>query len=692
MRPEILFPYFAELTTLPGIGPKTAPLIERLVSGRSVIDLLFHLPTDWIDRRPRDNIAALPIDEISTVRASVNSVRVGHGSAPTRIRLSDDTGILTLVYFRAQPRWLQSTFPLNKEIIVSGRVEDFNAERQIVHPDHVCDPEKGESPPEVEPIYSLTAGVTGRLLQKVMSAALDAVADLPNWSDPHLLQKNKWPEFKAALETLHRPDVHDNEAFQRARKRLAYDESFAREITVALARRARDQRRGVAIQNNPHVIEDLLASLPFSPTGAQLRAYEDIKRDLSSNVPMRRLVQGDVGAGKTLVAAMAIAQAAADDKSTLFMSPTEVLARQQADSLERFLSPIGFHCAPLTGRDKASQRKQRISEINQGALHCLSGTQALYQDNIEIDNLGLIIIDEQHRFGVADRVKLTAKGEAPHVLMMSATPIPRTLSAALHGDLETSILDEKPAGRKPVVTRAASDKRTDEVINAVAAAADRGERAFWICPAVDADDAEDAAAERRHKILMERIKRPIALVHGKLPPAAKDAALEAFKAGEASVLVGTTVVEVGVDVPEATIMVIERAEKFGLAQLHQLRGRVGRGDKPSSCLLMYKSPLTESGRNRLDVLRQTEDGFLIAEADFKQRGPGDLLGLKQSGLPDFKVLDLTQDAELFGISRDDAKNLVSQDPELASERGQSVRLLKELFAQNISSTIQAQTD
>ena len=684
MRPEILFPYFAELESLPGIGPKTAPLVARLVGGTRVLDLLLHLPVSWIDRRPRENIAALEIDEIATVKARVNSVRAGRGSAPTRIRLTDDTGVLTLVYFRAQPRWLQATFPMNKELLVSGRVEDFNAERQIVHPDHVCDPAKGEAPPQVEPVYRMTQGVTGRTLQKAISAALDTIEELPAWGDQHLIEKHSWPGFKQALEQLHRPTLHDPTAFEKARKRLAYDEAFSRELAVAQAKLAREKRRAAPIPANPHVIEDLLAALPFKPTSAQLRAFEAISMDMATPSPMRRLVQGDVGAGKTLVAALAIAQAAAQGKISMMMSPTEVLARQQAESLDAFLKPVGFRCEALTGRDKPADKKRILQRVNSGDLHCLSGTQALYQDSIEINELGLIIIDEQHRFGVADRMKLSAKGDAPHLLMMSATPIPRTLSAALHGDLETSILDEKPAGRKPVVTRAAPDTRVEEVMQAVARAAERGERAFWICPAVDADDAEDAAAERRREILAKRVQRPVALVHGKLPHADKDAALEAFRKGDASVLVATTVVEVGVDVPDATIMVIERAEKFGLAQLHQLRGRVGRGDKPSSCLLLYKPPLTESGRNRLDVLRQTEDGFEIAEADFKLRGPGDRLGLKQSGLPDFRVLDMTQDADFFLLARTDARNLLSRDLDLSEPRGQAVRLVREIFAPPIT--------
>ena len=418
-----------------------------------------------------------------------------------------------------------------------------------------------------------------------------------------------------------------------------------------------------------------------------MRAFNDIRSDMSRATPMRRMIQGDVGAGKTLVAALAAALAAGDGRVTVFMSPTEVLARQQAEGLDKFLKPAGFRCAPLTGRDKPSERKAVLDAVKNGDIHCLSGTQALYQESVDIPDVGLVIIDEQHRFGVADRLKLASKGHAPHTLMMSATPIPRSLALALNGDLDTSILDEKPAGRKPVVTAAAPETRVDEVMEKVAAAAERGERAFWICPAVDSDDAEDAAATVRHHILSKRVKQRVELVHGKLKPEDKDNALNAFRTGDASVLVATTVVEVGVDVPEATIMVIERAEKFGLAQLHQLRGRVGRGDKPASCLLLYKPPLTDGGRARLDTLRKTEDGFEIAEADFKQRGPGDLLGLRQSGLPAFKVLDLTQDADLFPLAAKDAALLLTGDPDMTSQRGEALRLVREIFAPRVAEQI-----
>ncbi|MFC7290634.1 ATP-dependent DNA helicase RecG [Hirschia litorea] len=684
MRPDILFPFFKDLKSLSGIGPKTAPLLQKLVGGDKVLDLLLHLPTHWIDRSVRPSFFDTIVGEIATVRGTVDSVFAGHGNGPTRVRLIDDTGFLTLVFFRAQPSWLQKQFPLNQEMIVSGLIEDFNNQRQMVHPDHVCNPAKGEKPPKVEPVYGLTAGVSSRMLQKAIAGALSELETLPEWINSELLLKRKWPSFNEALKQLHQPDILDEEAFALARERLAYDEALAREIAMMHVRIERLKVPSSPIPKQPHATNNLLDALKFSPTRAQLKAFNDIQADIGRKMPMRRMLQGDVGSGKTLVAALAVAQTAAAGKFTAFMSPTEVLARQQAEALEAFLAPIGYRCEALTGRDSKKRRNEVMEGVANGKIHCLSGTQSLYQTGVEFPDLGLVIIDEQHRFGVADRLKLTNKGIAPHLLMMSATPIPRTLASAINGDLDTSILDEKPAGRKPVTTRVASEERIEEVMAAVSRASERGERAFWVCPAVDAEGAEDSAATVRKAILDDVVKRPVALVHGKMPPAEKDAALDAFRKGDASVLVATTVVEVGVDVPEATIMVIERAEGFGLAQLHQLRGRVGRGDKPSSCLLLYKPPLTQSGQARLNVLRETDDGFAIAEADFKLRGPGDLLGLQQSGLPRFRVLDLTQHADLFAIAREDSRARLSKDaPPSSQQSAESTLLLTELFKTNI---------
>jgi ATP-dependent DNA helicase RecG len=685
MRDPALYPFFADIETLPGVGPKVKPVLARLIGGETVLDLLFHLPASWVDRRVRASIADAPFDQVVTITGVVDAYEPARGKFPARIRLRDETGFLTLVYFRASPGWLSKVFRIGARIMASGMVTQYKSgERQILHPDYVLTPDKDEPPPPVEPIYPMTQGLAAKNLRKFMAAALAATPDFDDWIDPHLRREKAWPRFREALETLHRPDTPDAARFQRARERLAYDESFARELAMAQARMARQRRAAPMIPKALGVERQIVDSLAFKPTRAQLKAFRDVSEDLTLPHPMRRLVQGDVGSGKTLVAALAAGQVAAAGGLTAIMSPTEVLARQQAEAFNRFLAPAGMRCAVLTGRDRGPVREQVLQDVRAGRVQALSGTQALYQSDVELPDLALVVIDEQHRFGVADRLRLSSKGEAPHLLVMSATPIPRTLAMSVHGDMDVSIIDEKPAGRQEVVTAVAPDTRVDEVMDAVARAVARGERAYWICPTVDpSEEFDDSSAVARRETLAQVVGGPVELVHGRLSGADRDAALERFRSGASRALVATTVVEVGVDVPDATIIVIERCERFGLAQLHQLRGRVGRSDKPSSCLLLYRPPLTDAGRERLDILRKTTDGFAIAEADFALRGPGDLLGLRQSGLPEFRVLSLIEHADLIETSRSDVKALLTGDPRLEGARGRSARLVRELLSPRV---------
>ena len=684
MRDPILFPFYNDLSSLPGVGPKLRPALARLVGGETWLDLIFHLPTSWIDRRNRATIDEVQVGEIATITGTVDKIDHARMKFPARIRLRDDTGFITLAYFHANRQWLEKTFEIGKTVIASGKIGDFQGGRQIVHPDHVLSPDKDDELPEVEPVYPMTANITPRQVRKFMSAALDGTPDLDEWIDPHLMKRNNWPSFKQALLRLHQPKVYDPDGFETARQRLAYDEALAREMAMGQARLARERRHSRPIPRAVGVEKQIVDALPFKPTRAQMDAYKDVATDMGRPIPMRRMIQGDVGSGKTLVAALAAAQVSADGGITAFMSPTEILARQQAEAIGRFLAPVGIRVAALTGRDKGAAREAILNDVRAGKIQVLSGTQALYQSDVDLPELSLVVIDEQHRFGVADRLKLTAKGASPHMLVMSATPIPRTMALAVHGDLDISVIGEKPANRQEVVTAAVPDTRIDDVIQAVSRAVDRGERAFWICPAVDSEDAGDASAIQRRDVLASYVNAPVELVHGRMPAQDRDAALEKLRTGEAPILVATTVIEVGVDVPEATIMVIEHAEKFGLAQLHQLRGRVGRGEKASSCLLLYQSPLTESGKERLDTLRKTTDGFEIAEADFRLRGPGDLLGLRQSGLPAFRVLELARDANLIETARTDAKSVLMADPTLVGPRGVAVRRARDLFAPRIA--------
>ena len=680
MRDSRLDLYFQTLDVLPGVGPKLSKTLERLIDGTKILDLLLHLPHAWTDRSLKSSLSEAVPGETVTVEATVDAVVAPHSAtAPHRIRLSDDTGFLTLVYFRASGPWLQGQFKIGQRKIVSGRVDEYSGERQMAHPDYVFNADGTERPPAVEPIYRLTAGLTNRRLHTIIQTALDhCQIDMPEWIDPHLLSSKDWPSWSDALNGLHRPIDYNEEAFVRAHARLAYDEALARAVQQEKARQTHLKKKGPVIQADKEVTDDLLRRLPFKPTNAQLRAFDQIVEDMRQPSPMRRMLQGDVGSGKTLVSAMAALQAASAGYQTAIMAPTEVLALQQYETIRDLLEPLKTVVAPLTGRHKGSLRESTLMALAGGDIQVCVGTHALFQEGVIYHRLGLVIVDEQHRFGVLDRARLASKAENPHLLAMSATPIPRTLFMAVHGDLDVSILDEKPAGRQPIETRALPDTRIEEVIVAVARATQNGERVFWVCPKVDVEE-ETSSAVFRHAALSEQLGVPVGLVHGRLKAQEKDDALESFRLGETKILVGTTVIEVGVDVPDATIMVIERAEMFGLSQLHQLRGRVGRGDRKSYCLLLYRPPLTDSAKQRLDTLRKTSDGFEIAEADFKLRGPGDILGVNQSGALSFKILEPQSEASLLEIARKDVENLFVTDPDLKTQRSQSLKLLDALL-------------
>ncbi|WP_300396158.1 ATP-dependent DNA helicase RecG [Henriciella sp.] len=681
MRDERLFSLFEPIDSLTGIGPKLKPVFERLVDGEHVWDLLLHLPDRWLDRRVKASFEELVPGEVATVQGEVHAYKAPYTDrAPHRIQLFDSTGFLTLTFFRADPRWLQGQFPIGKERIVSGLVTDYQGERQMSHPDYILDPVKSERPPAVEPIYRLTAGLTNKRVHNAALAALEHVPnDLPEWLGNDLLTDRKWPTFKAALQGLHAPQSFDEDAFALCKERLAYDEALARETVFAFARLARAQKDAPALVSSSEALNKVAASLPYKMTSAQIRAVKDVSGDLAEAHPMRRMLQGDVGSGKTLVATLAAVKAVSAGYQAAFMAPTEVLARQQYENIAALLGPLGYEVAALTGRDRGPAREGTLMGLADGSIQIVAGTQALFQEGVRFNKLGLIVVDEQHRFGVMDRMRLASKAAAPHMLVMSATPIPRTLAQAVHGDLDISILDEKPPGRQPIETRVIADTRLDEVVDAVGRAMARDERVFWVCPRVDADD-DDASAVQRAAMLQDWLKAPVGLVHGRLRGEEKDEALEAFRTGKTRILVATTVIEVGVDVPDATIMVIERAEGFGLAQLHQLRGRVGRGTRKSYCLLLYRPPIGDLARERLETLRRTEDGFEIAEADFRLRGPGDLLGVRQSGAVDYRVLDLAEHADLIPVARTDARYAIERDPGLTGERGQALSLLRELLS------------
>ncbi|MEL7463284.1 MAG: ATP-dependent DNA helicase RecG [Pseudomonadota bacterium] len=677
-RPEVLWPLFTDLAKLPGVGPKTQKLYEKMEITRPR-DLLFTLPHNVIDRRPRASVAGAPLDEVVTVPVLVEEhfpSRTPGG--PHRVRVRDEGAEFMLIFFRARSDWLRQQLPMGQRRVVSGKIEIFDGILQMPHPDHMLRPDEAEHLPEFEPIYRLVAGLGQKAMTKAAHGALDLAPALPNWMDSPLQQREGWPDWRQALNAAHYPEGRGALSHTApARKRLAYDEILAHALTLALARAKLRRGRGVASEGDGSLRAKLLKALPFAPTGAQIRAGEEIAADMARPERMLRLLQGDVGAGKTLVAMLALLAAVEAGGQGAMMAPTEILARQHHAGLQGWAEAAGVRLDILTGRDKGAIRTKKLAALEGGEIDILVGTHALFQKGVEFRDLRLAVVDEQHRFGVRQRMELADKGAGVDVLVMTATPIPRTLALASHGDMDVSVLDEKPPGRQPIDTRLVSRARYDDVVERLKSAIAEGRRAFWVCPLVNESDLSDltAVTDRAVQLANALGEEAVALVHGQMPPEEKDAAMAAFQSGAKQVLVATTVIEVGVDVPEATIMVIEQAESFGLAQLHQLRGRVGRGGGASTCLLMYQPPLGETAEARLKILRETEDGFRIAEEDLKLRGAGDLLGTAQSGLPRFRVADLEADAELLPIAQADARLVLEKDPELTSERGEALRTL-----------------
>jgi ATP-dependent DNA helicase RecG len=681
MRPEILFPLFAPAASLKGVGPKIAPLVER-AAGPLVRDVLFLGPQGLVER-PVTTIAEAREGEVQTFRVRIDThIPPARKSLPYAIRCADETGFIFLSWFKGYGQHLAESHPPGVWRAVSGKAERYGAQLSIAHPDYLLPIGRAEDIPRHEPVYPTTAGLPSRTLRRIALSALERAPDLPEWQDPAWLARHGWPSWREAIAALHAPiSPADLDAVAPVHRRLAYDELLAHHLAMAQRKAGRRAHPAPPIGHDPRT-DEIAAALPFKLTGAQIRTVAEIGGDLASGERMSRLVQGDVGSGKTVVAMLAMADVAAAGRQSALMAPTEILARQHFETIAEPLEKAGIRTVLLTGRDKGAERASKLRALASGQVQVAVGTHALFQDDVQFKTLSLAVIDEQHRFGVSERRRLQAKGEAVHLLALSATPIPRTLELTLYGDLDVSRLDEKPAGRKPVTTTAAPTQRLPEIVGRLRQAIAGGAQAFWICPLVSESEllVDVTAAESRAATLRQALgERAVGLVHGQLPPAEKDAVMAAFAAGEISVLVATTVVEVGVNVPNATIMVIEHADRFGLAQLHQLRGRVGRGAAQSACLLLYDPPLSATGQARLNVLRETEDGFLIAEKDLELRGGGDALGLRQSGLPDYRFVDPVAHRDLMIAAADDARLILHRDPKLENPRGQALRVLQALF-------------
>ncbi len=693
-RPAELAPLFAPLNTLKGVGPRIAGLLKTLLRPKRqpealyVLDLLLHLPAGGVDRRMTGSISEARIGELATLKVRIAEHRPGvqgrfrRGRAPYRILVEDDTGAVELVYFNADRSYLQRALPVGEERLISGKVEAYDGYLQMPHPDYVARAQ-GTDLPEVEPVYPLTAGLGNALLRRLIGQALERAPELPEWIDAAWLRKNGWPDFKAALLASHRPESFaDLEQTAPARSRLAYDELLANQLALAAIRQRIRKAKGRSIRGDGRIRKQILAALPFQLTNAQRFALSEIDGDMADAHRMLRLLQGDGGSGKTIVALLAWAAAIEAGGQAALMAPTEILARQHAKTLAGFAAPAGLTVEILTGREKGKAREALLERLKTGEIDILVGTHALFQEGVAFKDLALAVIDEQHRFGVHQRLALQGKSTraGAELLVMTATPIPRTLLLTSFGDMDVSKLDEKPPGRTPIKTRTVPDERLAEVVEGAQRAVANGAQVYWVCPLVAESETLDiAAAEERYAALRKIFGEQVGLIHGQLKAKEKDEVMGRFAGGELSILVSTTVIEVGVDVPNASIMVIEHAERFGLSQLHQLRGRVGRGAKESACILLYRQPLGETAKERLSVMRSTEDGFVIAEEDLRLRGGGEVLGTRQSGMPAFRLARLPDHAELLEAARDEARLALARDPTLSEPRSQSLKTLLYLF-------------
>ncbi len=693
-RPESLQPLFASLHAIKGVGDKLAALLTRYFGAPEgqeaiVLDVLMHMPSGVVDRRKQVGIAEAYLNEVVTLRLHIDRHQPpprGKPHIPHRVFAHDDSGDISLVFFRAQGGWVEKALPVGEERFVSGKIDFFNGEKQITHPDYIVEADRFATLPLVEPVYPLTNGLSSKALIKLTRQALNAVPVLPEWIDTDTISTRSWPTFAQAMRMVHAPENPDDGVlWGPARMRLAYDEYLAGQITLQLVRSTMVTVRGTARVFSGELPAKVSSLLPFSLTGGQKQALDEIFGDLRAPERMSRLLQGDVGSGKTVVALIAMAAIAESGAQSALMAPTELLASQHFKTIKPLCDAAGLGCALLTGKMPAAERRAILAGLADGSTAIAVGTHALFQSGIEFKDLGLTVVDEQHRFGVHQRLALSEKGRHTDLLVMTATPIPRTLVLTHFGDMAVSVLREKPSGRQPIDSAVLSIDDYDRVIARLQARIAEGAQAYWVCPLVEESETlEVVSAEDRFAELQKVFGNSVALIHGRISAAAKQDVMTRFSANEIKLLVATTVIEVGVDVPNASIMIIEHAERFGLAQLHQLRGRVGRGSQRSACLLLYKDPLSETAKARLETIKSTEDGFVIAERDLELRGQGDVLGTRQSGMPGYRLAVPDVHRHLLEFAHDDAKALLARNPGLSGPEGEAARTLLYLFRKDLA--------
>ncbi len=678
MRPKILYKLFSNLETIKGIGPKNAKLIERLC-GKYLLDLILHRPIAYIDRRNSPKIKDLSNNSIVTLILKVD----GHTPSfnkrmPYKITCSDDTGQLNIVYFNLRGPYLKKMFPIGSKKVVSGKVEEFNGIIQMTHPQHIADESNLDSVKKIECVYPLTAGISSKIIQKSINSSLAIIDDLPEWIPNDYLQKNNWTSWKKSIYEMHNPKELKEDKEDVYLNRLVFDELLSQQLTVRLIKNKISKLKGNTIKPNGSLLEQLKSHLSFELTDDQNQAINEISKDQSSPNKMLRLIQGDVGSGKTIVALHSMIQCAENSKKSILMAPTEILAEQHYNTIKLFAEKLKLSCALITASNKKNHNYD--SDI-------LIGTHALFQDKVSIDNIGLIVIDEQHRFGVHQRILLNEKaGNECDILLMTATPIPRTLELASYGDMDITKIVQKPKNRKPIITKSINLNKIESLKEALTKKLKQQEKIYWVCPLVDESDKMDLQSVNQRVLDIQKYYKDfnVEMVHGQMKQEEKNKIMDNFKSFKTQILVATSVIEVGIDDPDATVIIIENSERFGLSQLHQLRGRVGRGTKQSTCILLFDGPLTENAKKRINVMKETNDGFKIAEEDLSIRGAGEILGTRQSGLPNFRLTDLNVHKSLMTQAREMAIKIVDKDPELSSDQGKSLRLLLHLFNNQVA--------
>ncbi len=693
-RPEILTPFFASLRSFKGVGPRLNGLLSKFFNaeetgGPIALDLLMHMPDRAIDRRKQSTIAEAQIGEIATLKLHIDShmpAPRGKRNVPHRVDAHDESGEISLIFFGNNGGWVEKSLPEGHQRFISGEIAGFGGKKQMVHPDYMVPLDKFDTMPKVEPVYPLTHGLSSKILRRLTNNVVESLPTLPEWANQQRIAENNWPSFSKAMKMVHQPDQpEDVDILGSARSRLAYDEYLAGQLTLQLIRNQMIVEHGVPKTFTGERTQKLQSALPFELTQGQQSAIEEITQDMASANRMSRLLQGDVGSGKTIVALMAMAAIAETGAQSALMAPTELLANQHFKSLQPLCDAISLNIVLLTGKMKAAEKRAATEKIENGDVQIIIGTHALFQASVNFANLGLTVVDEQHRFGVHQRLALSEKGQNSDLLVMTATPIPRTLILTHFGDMAVSILAEKPAGRQPIDTAIIPSTAYERIVARLKIQVSEGAQAYWVCPLVEESEFIDlTSAEDRHADLRKTFGDKVGLIHGRMKPADKEKVMQSFIDAELQILVATTVIEVGVDVPNASIMIIEHAERFGLSQLHQLRGRVGRGAKRSACLLIYKDPLGETAAARLNALKETEDGFIIAEQDLKLRGSGDLLGTRQSGMPGYRLAIPDAHQHLLEYAHEDAAEMLASNPNLSGPQGEAMRTMLYAFRKDLA--------